>query len=37
MISTRYNNQPLVWDQAVQLAAGANSVTLSLGNATQIK
>jgi hypothetical protein len=37
MISTRYNNQPLVWEQAVQLKPGANSVTLSLSNATAIK
>jgi hypothetical protein len=37
MISTRYNNQPLVWGQAVQLKAGANSVTLDLSNATAIK
>ena len=37
MISTRYNNQALVWDRAVELKAGTNSVTLDLGNATQIK
>ncbi|HKN21051.1 MAG TPA: hypothetical protein VJX73_06530 [Terracidiphilus sp.] len=37
MISTRYNNQPLVWGQAVQLKPGANSVTLDLSNATAIK
>jgi len=37
MISTRYNNQPLVWGQAVELKAGANSVTLDLSNATAIK
>lgn len=33
MISARYNNQPLVWVQAVQLKAGANSVTLDQTNA----
>ena len=37
MISTRYNNQPIVWGQAVQLKPGANSVTLNLTNATVIK
>jgi hypothetical protein len=37
MISTRYNNQPLAWGQAVQLKPGANSVTLDLSNATEIK
>jgi hypothetical protein len=36
MISTRYNNQPLVWDQAVQLKAGQNSVTLDQRNAAPI-
>ena len=36
MISTRYNNQPLVWDQAVELKSGQNSVTLDLSNATPI-
>jgi hypothetical protein len=36
MISTRYNNQALVWDQAVQLKPGANSVTLDQRNATPI-
>ena len=36
MISTRYNNQPLVWEQAVQLKAGVNSMTLNQGNATPI-
>jgi hypothetical protein len=34
MISTRYNNQALVWDHPVQLKAGANSMTLSAQNAT---
>ena len=37
MISTRYNNQPLAWDRAIELKAGANSVTLDLSNATAIK
>ncbi len=36
MISTRYNNQALVWGQAVQLKAGANSVTLDQRSATPI-
>jgi hypothetical protein len=34
MISSRYNNQSLVWDQPVQLKAGPNSVTLDQHNAT---
>jgi hypothetical protein len=34
MISTRYNNQALVWDQAVQIKAGPNSLTLNRANAT---
>ena len=34
MISTRYNNQPLVWLQAVQVNAGSNSITLDARNAT---
>jgi hypothetical protein len=33
MISARYNNQGLVWGQAVQLKAGANTLTLDPGNA----
>jgi hypothetical protein len=37
MISARYNNQSLVWGQAVQIKAGANSVTLDLSNATTIQ
>ena len=37
MISALYNNQPLEWGQAVQLKAGANSVTLNLSNATKIR
>jgi hypothetical protein len=37
MISTRYNNQSLVWDQAVQLKAGQNSVTLDQRNAAPIQ
>ncbi|MGA8088595.1 MAG: hypothetical protein WCA10_14900 [Terracidiphilus sp.] len=37
MISTRYNNQPLVWFQAVQVNAGANSITLDARNATAMQ
>jgi hypothetical protein len=36
MISTRYNNQALVWGQAVQLKPGANSITLDSRNATPV-
>jgi hypothetical protein len=36
MISTRYNNQSLVWGQAVQLKAGPNSVKLDQTNAIPI-
>jgi hypothetical protein len=36
MISTRYNNQSLIWGQAVQLKPGANSVTLDQSNAVPI-
>ncbi len=36
MISAVYNKQPLIWGQAVQLNAGANSVTLDLRNATPL-
>jgi hypothetical protein len=32
MISTRYNNQALVWDEAVELKAGENSMALDLRN-----
>jgi hypothetical protein len=34
MISSRYNNQSLVWDKPVQLKAGPNSVTLDQRNST---
>jgi hypothetical protein len=37
MISTVYNGKPFAWGQAVQLRAGANSLTLDLSNATPIK
>jgi hypothetical protein len=37
MISAVYNQQPLIWNQAVQLKAGANSLTLNPGNATPFK
>jgi hypothetical protein len=36
MISTRYNNQPLFWGQAVQLKPGSNSLKLDVSNATPI-
>jgi hypothetical protein len=36
MISARYNNQALVWEQPVQLKAGSNSLTLNPSNATPI-
>jgi hypothetical protein len=36
MISTRYNNQPLVWGQAVQLKPGANTIKLDQTNATPL-
>jgi hypothetical protein len=36
MISARYNNQTLVWGQAVQLKAGSNSLTLDQRNAIPI-
>jgi hypothetical protein len=36
MISTRYNNQGLIWGQPVQLKAGPNALTLALGNATPV-
>jgi hypothetical protein len=36
MISTRYNNQALVWSQAVQITPGIHSITLDQRNATPI-
>jgi len=36
MISTRYNNQGLLWSQAVQIAPGSNSITLDQRNATPV-
>jgi hypothetical protein len=36
MISSRYNNQSLVWGQPVQLKAGGNSVTLDQHNAVPL-
>jgi hypothetical protein len=36
MISTRYNNQVIVWGQAVQLKAGSNPLTLDPSNAIPI-
>jgi hypothetical protein len=35
-ISARFNNQALVWGQAVQLKSGTNSMTLDQSNATPI-
>ena len=37
MISTRFNNQGLMWGQAVQLKPGANSVSLDPKNATPLQ
>jgi hypothetical protein len=34
MISTRVNNQTLLWLQGVQVNTGANSITLDARNAT---
>jgi hypothetical protein len=34
MISTRYNDQALMWDKPVQLKTGQNAMTLSPQNAT---
>jgi len=36
MISARYKNRGLVWEEAVQLKAGSNSITLEESNATPI-
>lgn len=36
MISASFNNQALVWQQAVQLKAGTNSLKLDRSNATPI-
>jgi hypothetical protein len=36
MVSTVYNRQPVVWGQAVQIHAGANSITLDLRNGTPL-
>lgn len=36
MISTRFNNQGLVWGQPIQLKAGPNSVTLDQRNAAPL-
>jgi hypothetical protein len=36
MISAPYNNKSLVWGQAVNLKPGANSITLSVSNATPL-
>jgi len=37
MISAPYNNQSLVWGQAVNLKPGANSITLSASNGTPLR
>lgn len=37
MISTRYNNQPMVWDMPVQLKSGENALTLDQTNATPLR
>ena len=37
MISTRYNNEALVWDKPVQLKAGDNSLTLDSSNGTPVR
>jgi hypothetical protein len=36
MISTRYNNQGLVWSQPVQVRPGSNSITIDQRNATPV-
>jgi hypothetical protein len=36
MISTRFNNQALAWDQPIQLKPGPNSIALNQGNATPV-
>ena len=36
MISTRYNNQALIWTQGVQINPGQNSITLDTRNATPV-
>jgi hypothetical protein len=36
MISAIYNKQPLLWGQAVQIHAGANSIILDIRNATPL-
>jgi hypothetical protein len=37
MISTRFNDQPLVWDMPVHLKPGENSLTLDQANASLVK
>ena len=36
MISTRFNNQGLVWGQPIQLKAGPNALALNQSNATPL-
>jgi hypothetical protein len=37
MISTRYNNQPMVWGQPIQLKPGPNTIILNQQNATPLR
>ncbi len=36
MISTRFNNQPIIWGQSIQLKPGATTLTLDQRNATPL-
>lgn len=36
IISTRYNNQGLVWSQNVQVSPGTNSISLDQRNAVPV-
>ena len=37
MITARYNNQAIMWDQGVEVKPGSNSLTLDLSNGTALK
>jgi hypothetical protein len=37
MITVRYNNQPIVWDEKVELKPGANTLVLELKNGVPLK
>jgi hypothetical protein len=37
MISTRYNNQPIMWNTPIQLKVGANALTLDPRNAVPVQ